>query len=93
MARTHERVADRLGVVEDYMLARVVPEPGRQITCSAVFADYREWCADTSAVPLREAAFIASFETVARASGIRLRQRGGNLSFMDMGLSGARPSA
>lgn len=69
------------------MLARVGPEPGSQVTCSAAFEDDRAWCAGRGDIPLREAEFVAAFEEVARQAGIALRQRGGNLSFMDMALT------
>lgn len=77
----------RLGAVESYALARVSPHPGGMITCSAVFDDYRAWCARSCLITLREPAFTAAFEEFAREVGIRLRQRGGNLSFMDMALT------
>lgn len=76
-------VAGQLGSVEAYMLARVTPEPGQQVTCSVVFEDYRTWCEREMFAPLREDQFVAIFEDVARAAGIPLRQRGSNLSFLD----------
>lgn len=65
------------------MLARVVPEIGSQLTCSDAFADYRSWCDQEGLAPFRETEFIRAFEGMAREIGIPLRQRGGNLSFMD----------
>lgn len=77
---------ERLGAVEAYMLARVASKPASQVTCSAAFEDYRGWCVVRGDIPLREAEFVAAFEGLARQAGIPLRQRGGNLSFMDMTL-------
>ena len=79
--------ANRLGAVEAFMLARVVPRAGGLVTCSEAFADYRRWCADHDLAPLREAEFLSVFETVARSSAIPVRQRGSNMTFVDMGLS------
>lgn len=76
----------RLASAEAYALARVVPGVGQQVTCSALFSDYRVWCGTAGLVALREAAFISAFEELARTVGIPLRQRGGNLSFMDVAL-------
>lgn len=80
------RLAGRLGAVEAYMLVRVGFEPGRQLTCSEAFLDYRAWCEREDLAPLRETEFIRRFEAVAREAGIPLRQRGSNLSFMDTSL-------
>ena len=77
-------VAGRLETVEAYMLARVAPDAGHQIACSAAFEYYRTWCAAEGLAPLREAAFVIALEEIARAAGIPLRQRGSNLSFMDV---------
>jgi hypothetical protein len=85
------RHAGRLGMVEGYMLARVVPEPGRQLTCSDAFLDYRAWCERQGFAPFRETEFIRVFEAIAREAGIPLRQRGGNLSFMDTGVRDVAP--
>lgn len=79
--------AGRLGAVEAYMRARVVPEPGKQLTSSAVFEDYRRWCVLEGLAPYREAPFLATFEAIARQVGIPLRQRGGNLSFLDVAMN------
>lgn len=81
---------EHIGTVEAYVLARVAPEPGAQVTCSAVFEDYRSWCARETLIPLREVEFVGAFEQVAREAGIPLRQRGGNLSFLDMALRDVR---
>lgn len=80
------RQARRLGAVKSYMLARVVPELGCQLTCSDAFLDYRAWCVQEGLAPFRETEFIRVFEAIAREAGIPLRQRGGNLSFIDTGL-------
>lgn len=34
----------RLGAVEAFMLARLVPADGQQLTCSEAFRSYRGWC-------------------------------------------------
>jgi hypothetical protein len=79
--------AGRLGAVEAYALARVVPEPGRQVTCSDAFVDYRAWCEREGQAPLREPQFMEAFEVLAREVGIPIRQRGSNLSFVDVMLT------
>lgn len=80
--------AERLGAVEAYAIERLSPAPGVQVTCSAAFADYRNWCGHRGFVPLREAEFVAAVEELARSAGIPLNQRGGNLSFVDVELRG-----
>jgi len=75
-----------LGTAEAYALARVGPVAGVQVTCSALFEDYRAWCGAQGFVALRESEFVAAFEAVAREVSIPLRQRGGNLSFLDVAL-------
>ena len=77
------RHAGRLGTVEGYMLTRVAPEVGHQLTCSDAFTDYRSWCEREGLAPFRETEFVRLFEVLSREIGIPLRQRGGNLSFMD----------
>lgn len=79
----------RLGTVEDFALRRVMPASGQQVTCTATFAAYRDWCLASQAVPLREAQFTEAFETLAREAGIPIRQRGSNLSFVDVALTDA----
>ena len=71
------------------MLARVMPAPGKLVTCSAVFDDYRQWCARQSLAPLREGIFVDAFEEIARQAGILPRQRGSNLSFFGVELRDA----
>jgi hypothetical protein len=78
--------ARQLGTVEAYCLERVTPAQGRQVTCSMVFKDYSAWCERRGFVPLREASFVEAFETLVREVGIPLRQRGSNLSFLDLAL-------
>ncbi|MDX2156082.1 MAG: hypothetical protein SFW09_06180 [Hyphomicrobiaceae bacterium] len=39
----HAHAGPRLGSVEAYAMARIVPVSGSQVTCSKVFADYRSW--------------------------------------------------
>ena len=82
--------ADRLGAVEAFMLARVVPAPGRLVTCSDAFADYRQWCVTEDVAPLRESEFLSVFETVARSAGIPVHQRGSNMTFVDTALDDLR---
>ena len=77
----------RLGAVEAFMLARLVPADGQQLTCSEAFRSYRGWCDAEGLAPFREAEFTRTFEAVAREAGIPLRQRGSNLSFMDTALT------
>jgi hypothetical protein len=79
--------ASALGAVDAYMLARLVPSPGQQITCSTPFDDYRAWCIREGFAPLREPQFVEQFESLAREIGIVPRQRGGNLSFLDTALA------
>lgn len=85
------RVAGRLGAVEAFMLARLIPTAGRQLTCSEAFAGYRAWCDSKGYAAFRETVFTRTFEAVAREVGIPLRQRGSNLSFMDAALVEATP--
>lgn len=82
-----ELAVRRLGAVEAFMVARVVPAEGHQLTCSEAFAGYRAWCDSEGFAALREAEFTRTFEAVAREAGIPLRQRGSNLSFMDTALT------
>jgi hypothetical protein len=79
-------VAVKLGSVDAYMMDRVVPAAGKMVTCSEVFEDYRAWCDRGGMAPLREGEFVDAFESLARTVGVELRQRGGNLSFLEMGL-------
>ena len=76
----------RLGPVEEFVLARLMPAPNRMVTCSEVFEDYRRWCGLHGMVPLREGEFVATFEAIAHEAGITPRQRGSNLSFLDTAL-------
>lgn len=84
--------AGRLGAVEAYAIARVAPDPGRLVTCSDVFADYRSWCDQGGLAPLREPQFTEAFEMFAREVGIPVRQRGSNLSFVDVTLADVQAS-
>ena len=88
------RSSARLGSVDAYALDRFLQLKGNQVTCSAVYADYRIWCASRHAIPLRETEFVAAVEELARSVGIPFRQRGGNLSFLDVALgnAGVEPS-
>ena len=81
--------AGRLGAVEKYALARVTPAPGELVTCSQLFSDYRSWCVREGLAPLREAVFTEAFEVLAREAEIPIRQRGSNLSFVDVALADA----
>ena len=84
-------LAVKFGVVDTYMLARLAPEPSHLVTCSAAFDDYRSWCVREGLAPLREALFTDQMMSIARAAGIGLRQRGGNLSFLDTALRDMAP--
>jgi len=81
--------AERLGLVEEYVLARFAPTPDHMLTCSEAFEDYRRWCVEQSLAPLREGDFVQSLTAIAREVGITPRQRGSNLSFLDTGLRDA----
>ncbi len=77
----------RLGTVEAFALARVVPQSGKLVTCSDIFVDYRVWCEREGQTPLREPQFTEAFEMLAREIEIPIRQRGSNLSFVDVTLA------
>lgn len=66
-----------------------MPAPGKLVTCSQLFADYRSWCVREGLAPLREPVFTEAFETLAREAEIPIRQRGSNLSFVDVALTDA----
>ena len=78
--------AERLGSVEEYAKARVQPVAGNQVTCSAVFLDYRNWCVRRGVAPYREGDFIEGFDELARRAEIPVRESGGNIVYMDVAL-------
>jgi hypothetical protein len=74
----------RLGMVDDYALARLVPALGATMTGSTLYADYVVWCARAGFVALSRAPFLEQFGGLAAELGLRIEHVAGDAVFQDV---------
>jgi hypothetical protein len=84
LARRQDMGSERLGAVEAYMLARIMPQPGAATALYALFADYLAWCRSSGEVPRAQGVFIAEFTAMAREIGIRVEGIGAGALLHDV---------
>jgi hypothetical protein len=87
------RLAERLGTVADYMLARLEPAQGESLSAQTLYGDYAQWCHDQWLVALTLPPFLAEFTTLAAELGIRSEGHSGATIFYDVRLGGVRCGA
>lgn len=69
-----------------FALEALSPKAGAEMTTVAVWHAYKQWCVRSRLVPLAEAIFFEEFSNIAVAAGLERRQRGGNVSWLDVAL-------
>jgi hypothetical protein len=70
--------------ISAYALDRLLPAEGSTLTSTAVWEDYKRWCAAGEMVPLAKTIFLGDFTHLARQAGIPPVYAQGNLSFWDV---------
>jgi hypothetical protein len=75
---------ERLGMVDDYALARLAPTLGATMTASALYDDYAVWCARAGFVALSRAPFLEQFSGLAAELGLRIECVAGDAAFHDV---------
>jgi hypothetical protein len=67
----------KMGSVEDFMLERLEPNPGRELSGGDVFAAYRSWCVKRGGVAFSQHEFARQFRELAKLSHIEFSGAGG----------------
>jgi hypothetical protein len=75
------------GAVEEFMLARVEPRPGAQVSTGDLFLAYGLWCRKAGLEPCELAAFKTRFSELAELAGVGFSGTGDNGVYTDVGLS------
>jgi hypothetical protein len=78
----------RLGSVEEFMLERLEPKRGRELSGGDIFAAYRSWCGKRSDVPYSQQEFGRQFRELAALSSIAFSGSGTHGVYVDVSLSG-----
>ena len=76
--------------ISAYALERLLPAEGSTLTSTAIWEDYKRWCAAGEMLPLAQTIFLGDFADLARQAGIPHAYAQGNLSFWDVALKPER---
>jgi hypothetical protein len=74
----------KIGLVEDFMLERLVPNRGRELSGGDLFTAYRKWCSDRTLVALKREEFAREFAELAADAGIACSGNEGNGVYRDV---------
>ena len=76
-----------LGRIEEFVLERLEPRAGKELSGGDLFIAYRRWCAEKRLVALKRDQFSREFADVAAETGIMFSGTGGNGVYRDVGVS------
>jgi hypothetical protein len=75
-----------VGDVRRFLLACLPRAKGQRVSLSAVFARYRQWCAEQRVRELDATAFTEAFEAISQRVALRTRRCGSKVFLMDVRL-------
>ena len=76
--------AMRLGAIEQFMLERLEPKAGGQLSGGDLFLAYRKWCVTNAFIPVTRRKFGDAFAQLAAASGIAFSGQKGHGVYRDV---------
>ncbi len=76
----------KLGTVDDFMLERLEPHDGGELTKGDVYFAYAAWCREKRLIPLARERFGKNLDELAALAGIIFSGRDGNGIYRDIGL-------
>ena len=76
--------AMKLGAIDQFMLERLEPKAGAQLSGGDLFLAYRKWCSKNALIPMARRQFGNEFAQLAAASGIVFSGQKGHGVYRDV---------